>query len=94
MLIVIPYVHCVSESFSRSSHLFLHYEFYPEAIARLAPFRHTLPTVYATSYGSAIFFSIVLKGHCIEFKYYADGIHSGLTPPVNNSGPAGITKTE
>ena len=26
-----------------------------------------------------------LKGHCIEFKYYADGIHSGLTPPGNNS---------
>ena len=23
----------------------------------------------------------LLKGHCIEFKYYADGIHSGLTPP-------------
>ena len=23
-----------------------------------------------------------LKGHCIEFKYYADGIHSGLTPLV------------
>ena len=22
-----------------------------------------------------------LKGHCIEFKYYADAIHSGLTPP-------------
>ena len=22
-----------------------------------------------------------LKRHCIEFKYYADGIHSGLTPP-------------
>ena len=22
-----------------------------------------------------------LKGHCIEFKYFADGIHSGLTPP-------------
>ena len=22
-----------------------------------------------------------LKGHCIEFKYYADGIHSGLTLP-------------
>ena len=22
-----------------------------------------------------------LKGHCIEFKYYADGIQSGLTPP-------------
>ena len=22
-----------------------------------------------------------LKGHCIEFKYYADGIHCGLTPP-------------
>ena len=28
----------------------------------------------------ATFFSR-LKGHCIEFKYYADGIHSGLTPP-------------
>ena len=24
---------------------------------------------------------LLLKGHCIEFKYYADGIHSGLTPP-------------
>ena len=23
-----------------------------------------------------------LKGHCIEFKYYADGIHSGLTYPA------------
>ena len=22
-----------------------------------------------------------LKGHCIEFKYYADGVHSGLIPP-------------
>ena len=22
-----------------------------------------------------------LMGHCIELKYYADGIHSGLTPP-------------
>ena len=22
-----------------------------------------------------------LNGHCIEFKHYADGIHSGLTPP-------------
>ena len=22
-----------------------------------------------------------LKGHCIEFKYYADGTRSGLTPP-------------
>ena len=22
-----------------------------------------------------------LKGHCVEFKYYADGIHSGLTYP-------------
>ena len=28
---------------------------------------------------------ILLKGHCIEFKYYADGIHSGLTPPGDNS---------
>ena len=26
-----------------------------------------------------------LKGNCIEFKYYADGIHSGLTSPGNNS---------
>ena len=26
-----------------------------------------------------------LKGHCIEFKYYADGIHSGLILPGNNS---------
>ena len=30
-------------------------------------------------------FVMILKGHCIEFKYYADGIHSGLTPPGNNS---------
>ena len=22
-----------------------------------------------------------LKGHCIEFQYYADGIHYGLTLP-------------
>ena len=36
----------------------------------------------------------LLKGHCIEFKYYADGIHSGLTPPGNNSWPAGVTKAE
>ena len=33
-----------------------------------------------------------LKGQCIEFKYYADGIHSGLTPPGNNSCPAVVTK--
>ena len=26
-----------------------------------------------------------LKMGCIESKYYADGIHSGLTPPGNNS---------
>ena len=32
-----------------------------------------------------LIFLIHLKGHCIEFKYYADGIHSGLTPPGNNS---------
>ena len=25
--------------------------------------------------------TVGLKGHCIEFKYYADGIHAGLTPP-------------
>ena len=24
---------------------------------------------------------VELKEHCIEFKYYADDIHSGLTPP-------------
>ena len=24
---------------------------------------------------------ILLKRGCIEFKYYADAIHSGLTPP-------------
>ena len=24
---------------------------------------------------------MLLKGHCIAFKYYADGIHYGLTPP-------------
>ena len=30
------------------------------------------------SYMSLTFY---LKGHCIEFKYYADGLHSGLTPP-------------
>ena len=24
---------------------------------------------------------VIFKGHCIEFKYCADGIHSGLTPP-------------
>ena len=29
--------------------------------------------------------SKVLKGHCIELKYYADGINAGLTPPGNNS---------
>ena len=26
-------------------------------------------------------YGYLLKGHCIEFKYYADGIHSGLTLP-------------
>ena len=36
----------------------------------------------------------ILKRGCIEFKYYADGIHSGLTPPGNNSWPAGLTKAE
>ena len=38
--------------------------------------------------------NIYLKRGCIEFKYYADGIHSGLTPPGNNSWPAGLTKGE
>ena len=37
------------------------------------------------SVGQDWLFWVVLKGHCIEFKYYADGIHSGLTPPGNNS---------
>ena len=40
------------------------------------------------------FISVSLKRGCIEFKYYADGIHSGLTPPGNNSWPAGLTKAE
>ena len=30
----------------------------------------------------------------MEFKYYADGIHSGLTAPGNNSRTAGLTKAE
>ena len=32
-----------------------------------------------------------LKGHCIEFKYYADGIglHSGLTPRLTIADPPG-----
>ena len=41
-----------------------------------------------------LLYSTPLKGHCIEFKYYADGIHSGLTPPGNNSWPAGVTQPE
>ena len=28
---------------------------------------------------------MLLKGHCIEFKYYADGIHSGISPQGNNN---------
>ena len=34
-----------------------------------------------TSLISLMFILGGLKGHCIDFKYYADGIHSGLTPP-------------
>ena len=34
---------------------------------------------------SILYRPILLKRGCIEFKYYADGIHSGLTPPGNNS---------
>ena len=30
-------------------------------------------------------FVLHLKRGCIELKYYADAIHSGLTPPGNNS---------
>ena len=41
--------------------------------------------VYPSPLGSPYNVSKVLvqslKGHCIEFKYNADGIHSGLTPP-------------
>ena len=40
---------------------------------------------------------ILLKRGCIEFKYYADAIHSGLTPPAhrfNNSWLAVLTKAE
>ena len=35
---------------------------------------HTVPEI-------KLLYRILLKGHYIEFKYYADGIHSGLTPP-------------
>ena len=40
-------------------------------------------SVYGVKLGNSL--SNNLKGHSIEFKYYADGIHSGLTPPGNNS---------
>ena len=41
-----------------------------------------LPKWSASSRPLAEFLAIcLLKGHCIKFKYYADGIHSGLTPP-------------
>ena len=46
------------------------------------PHGHKLCQVYLKAQYSARYsFSLILKGHCIEFKYYADGIHSGLTPP-------------
>ena len=45
---------------------------------------HTLTDVYDFTQRLK-FCNYILKGHCIEFKYYADGIHSGLTPPGNNS---------
>ena len=41
-----------------------------------------------TVYMNSFFFkddSYHLKRGYIEFKYYDDDIHSGLTPPVNNS---------
>ena len=41
---------------------------------------------YVSAFPSLLWFNMLrLRGHCIEFKYYADGIHSGLTPPGNNS---------
>ena len=39
-------------------------------------------------------FDDIKRGCNIEFKYHADGIHSGLTPPGNNSRPAGLTQSE
>ena len=36
---------------------------------------------YFCVWGIIIVSNFFLKGRCIEFKYYADGIHSGLTPP-------------
>ena len=33
------------------------------------------------SSGSAMGLDLLDLRGCIEFKYYADGIHSGLTPP-------------
>ena len=36
---------------------------------------------------------LALKRDCIEFKYYADGIHSSLTPPGNIiADPPGLQK--
>ena len=51
------------------------------------PHKRLVEKVKAHGIGSTIWRWIEawLKGHCIEFKYYADGIHSGLTPPGNNS---------
>ena len=37
--------------------------------------------MYGINYQLLVYMLEVLKGHCIEFKYYADVIHSGLTPP-------------
>ena len=41
---------------------------------------HILQTVTRDKY-LGITIANDLKGHCIEFKYYADGIHSSLNPP-------------
>ena len=36
--------------------------------------------MYGLTYQLIVYMLVVLKGHCIEFNYYADGLHSGLTP--------------
>ena len=52
-------------------------------------FLRVQPTVIFSSLvslsSSSALTSLPLKRGCIEFKYYADGIDSGLTPPGNNS---------
>ena len=46
-----------------------------------SPSKHPASPLYDGWKGALLKCTMSLKGHCIEFKYYADGIHSGLTPP-------------